>query len=246
MLRFGTTRVGLALVTVAWMPLPSTASGATGCDTIPVYADTEFADAAWSHSIIVDTYGSSTTSAVQKLTGGNPDAYGEGVHTFGAGLVRVAHLPQIGPIIPAAVTGVCSLTVTFDMRFLSRDFGSCGGSNPEVSFFALILQGGEFYAESTRRFVRQSDGGWVNDTRVDAATDFGHINLLTGAIDPLNNPDFSPAGAPLQVGILSSNSTGFPSCQITWGVDNFEVVAHVRGPTSIAGETWGRVKSRYR
>ncbi|MBL8874207.1 MAG: hypothetical protein JNM86_00250 [Phycisphaerae bacterium] len=181
-----------------------------------VMGDTEFALTDW--SVTPFTTGSGgTPTAIQLTTGGNPIPCRRVTHAMNAGTttLRVFHkyLPASGTILPSQ-GAIDRIEMSLDARFVSG-VGSTGHS-----IGIALEQGGIAYFSSGQ--TTGTGNTWV--TRQSAwlaAADFTRFDGLVGT------PDFSTAGAPIQLGYrtATSNSGGGAFSQVV-NYDNWSVRVH--------------------
>jgi hypothetical protein len=155
-------------------------------------------------------------TAVQMTSGGPANAaYQLGTHTFTHGLF-VAHLSNLvaaaGVYDPATAGALTSIGYSFNFRV----FSSNGGASDQVGV-GLLVEQGETYYYADYHAIGQN-GRWNNLGTTLTAASFTRAFGSGPA-----HPDFSAAGAPLQFGYCTANSTGALRI-LTWGLANFSVV----------------------
>jgi hypothetical protein len=155
-------------------------------------------------------------TAVQVTSGGPANAaYQFGTHTLTRG-VFVAHLSNLaasaGVYNPASAGALTSLSYSFNFRV----FSSTGGTSDQVGVGLLVKQGETYYFAGYHGVSQ--NGLWNSSGATLTAASFTRVFGSGPA-----HPDFSAAGAPLEFGYCTANSTtGLET--LTWGLANFSVV----------------------
>ena len=172
--------------------------------------------ASWTSTKILDTTPASaaTFTSTSLSPGGNPTLYRETTHTYGAGIIEVAHINSLATHDPS-MDPLISVDFSYDLEHLTGV--SVGGA---VAYRLALLQGGLYYHTTPDNIFATTWTGFAHTNYV--ATDF---TLVTGA-GPIN-PDFSATGSVMQFGFTSANSqSGTTPVTKTSGLDNWRVKLH--------------------
>jgi hypothetical protein len=153
-------------------------------------------------------------TATQMPDGGPSDAgYQRGTHTLTRAIV-VAHLAKLvaagGVYSPANSGPIESLAFAYDFRVLSGP-----SATNQVGVGLLVKQGYNYYAVD---YHGVGQDGWCHRAGSVGVSDF--VKLLgPGPI----TPDFTAAGAPLEFGYFTANSTSGVRESLTWGLANLQL-----------------------
>lgn len=180
------------------------------------FSDTSFANANWTAEILTYPHSdpSATFAAGQVSTGGDPGAYRQTTHNYTgpSQSITVGHL-GVGDIYDPAGGAITRLDYAFDLAFF--DFPGTGGvPSNAVGYGALIKQGGQYFTAPSVVTVSSS---WAHFAFSVTAADF---TLAGGGV---GGPDFSAAGAPIQVGYFTGNGTCCTPTSTTSGIDNLRI-----------------------
>lgn len=185
-----------------------------------IFDDAEFPTSAWIAVKALDTtFGQQgTVSAVQLLSGGNPDAFRLMEHNHTTGQLGVAHLFS-GAIYDPSIRGpISSVSYAFDIRALSL------GSTAGILFRPLLYQNGSFFTVNLTNLVSQTNM-WV--TRA-------HTGLVASSFCKIGNcfvkPDFSATGSVIQFGFFSYTSSPGPTNRSEFAIDNWSVSIQSTAP----------------
>jgi hypothetical protein len=201
------------------------------------FLDEEFENVDWTAGKLVDTtvgYGANF-SAYQMVNGGNPGAYRHVWHGWtgdgsGSQGFLVGHFSEIAWHDPGAQGAILGLNVSLDAIF-----------NPATAPWAvacgpLVHQNGHYFTV----FGSVTSESWTTLT-FEGLTEQDFVGI---AGEPLEHPDFSSNGAPIQFGFFTANSTGSSSSlETNSGYDNtYLEITHVVDRESM---TWGNIKNLY-
>jgi hypothetical protein len=180
----------------------------------------------WVSTKILDTTGGGATFVSSTFaSGGNPGAYRDTSHTFGAGAIIVGHFDPANTYDPST-EAVVSIDVSYDLVHITGI--SVGGA---VAYRLGIQQGTAYYGLPNDNIFSTNWTGFSHTGVV--ASNFA---LVAGTGPAL--PDFTTTGTPMTFGFLSSNSQGGPGA-ITKvsGIDDWSVTLHMleRCPPSPGG-----------
>ena len=185
-----------------------------------VFSDSEFAEADWELTVLMDGPGG-TITATQVISGGNPGAYRNVTHVLNApergrrSRVVGLHLPIGASYDPQLEGPIASIDYSQDALGIAI-VGAGMRTTP------LILQDGNAY-QTLGSLVTQPVWTTVSPSGL-TEVDFALIrpNL---SVDFSVHPDFSESGAPLRLGFTSSNSTGSNCCgfRMVAGIDNWSI-----------------------
>ena len=172
----------------------------------------------------------SNGTATRVGAGGNPGAYLQVAHTFTTGdTIWTGGIKTDYSYNPAADGAIATLSVAADVRQITN-IGS--------SAWQLVVEqsGQRYYSYPLSAF---SGGTWLHVTATDlSATNFD-TNPWTGYAGILpsgNHPDFSVAGAPIQLGFMFGNRVlGSGTLTNTLGLDNFSVTT---SPVPVPAAVW--------
>lgn len=198
----------------AWL---AAAGGARGQQF--VFADSMFFESAWTHSIAWSVPTATLGPMTRPVSGGNPGFYQRGRHVTQGPFATIydVHIATGSSYDPSVHGDVVSIDVQFDyIDFLP------GGTQNGLA----VRQDGRTYI----RFV-DSAGPHASWTTLSVAgilpNDPQWMEVAASGVTP-GAPDFSSAGAPIQVGYYTFNwslPTGF-LIEREWGIDNFRVTLH--------------------
>lgn len=177
------------------------------------------ADAEWSSQIIVDTTPgqNGVQSAAQQIVEGNPQHYRKETHTWGQGLIRVAHVSSSMSITPGACGGIATIDYSYDLESFS----------PGTTRYGLLLvQSGNYFMHNADDISGHAP--WTSFTHTGlTASSFLQVHP-DGALGP-EYPDFS--SGTIQIGYHVSNSTDAASLTISTGLDNLCVTPYPQRPS---------------
>lgn len=202
--------------------LPLAASNAAQLAVSPtpavVFQDGEFGPSDWSVSAVVSpAQGGPTYDIVRAAVGGNPDAFLSVQYSMpqGSSSVRVAHASLLAVWDPAAQGPIYTIDFAEDCR---------GGTGAYQAYTApMIRQAGRTYIASAH------ERGCASSTWASAAVrpsleaeDFIRIDG-PACVAGESCPDFSAAGAPIQLGLVSGArvGSGKPAGTAAHGFDNW-------------------------
>lgn len=200
-----------------------------------VYQDDSFAEADWTQQIFFVEGNGGDVQAWHVGSGGNPGEF-RMVQTVVNDAPPYTGVGAFFGYVPALYDPAASGAIlTIDYKEDAMMFA--GGGQGQATGPAVRQAGVVYYF-------------WVGGTAEWTWTE----KLVTGltAVDfrdtPFTDlhPDFSSAGAPLEVGFYRANSTYSGGYTIQAGIDNWTFTIHNDGPTLRAQTTWGRVRSLYR
>jgi hypothetical protein len=155
------------------------------------------------------------SATVQQVSGGGPDdaPYQQGTHTL-TNTVCAAHLSELigtaGLYDPRLSGAVTTLEYAYDFRVLSAP-----SSEAQVGVSLLVKQASNYYLAD---YGGAGQEAWVHRVGRVTAADFWKV-----AGDGPNQPDFSAAGAPLEIGYFTANSGSGSLQTLIWGLANFEL-----------------------
>jgi hypothetical protein len=195
-----------------------------------VFSDGTFSNSAWSiTSKIVDTSAGQTATfnAFQQPSGGNPGNFRETDMTF-SGLIIVSQLNSQFTYTPSTQGPIGSISISYDLLETNPPFVGAA-----VGYAALLYQNGTYYIPNSA-IDAITAGGWQHFQHSGlAASSFtkAYGSFTLPGAGPAN-PDFSSAGAPIQIGYITSNSVpGPPPITTQSGIDNFAMtVTPASGP----------------
>ncbi len=185
-----------------------------------VFSDSEFDNADWELTVLMDGPGG-TITATQVISGGNPGAYRNVTHVLNApeggqrSRVVGLHLPIGASYNPQLEGPIASIDYSQDAIGIEIT-GAGMRTNP------LILQNGNAYL-APGPLVTQPVWTTVSLSGL-TEVDFALLRPDLG-VDNSVHPDFSESGAPLRLGFASSNSTGSSGSGFTMvaGIDNWSI-----------------------
>lgn len=155
--------------------------------------DSQFNNATWSSVKIQDTTaGSAATFSSASSAIGNPAPGRTTTHTYGAGLLRVAHLSSNCFYTPASQGSLASITYSYDAK-LDK------GSN-QVAYRLLLFQNNTYYIGPLDTLTLDT---WKSFGATLTAVDFKAVKG-----EGPDRPDFSCTGPIIQFGYETSNSAG--------------------------------------
>lgn len=192
------------------------------------FSDTEFAPATWTHEIVYDDEDNLAFSVQYESGGGNPDAhlrvfYGTPV---GDGFpdpldVAVGHF-LVGATVDPVIGAIELMDFSIDVEVLE------GGVSGAVGVNLMLRQSGIVYFGPTFAALDLGGGTWVSAD---------HPSLPEIAFRDIETlqtpPDFSPAGAPIELGFVTHAATSTLSpIEQDARLDNFSVTVHQTAGTS--------------
>ena len=230
-----TRRYALAPVLVLLTAcLPSLAAA-----QITGFSDGTFLDADWSVTTETINLGGTVTGN-QVATGGSPGAYRRIVNTLNSAAgqpfsntVYGFHARAGATFDPATSGPISSIDYSESSIRLANGVQACG---------LALKQGGVIYYGPA----------FLTPTPFNLWVPTSQTGLAASAFDALapgvQNPNFTVAGAPIQLGFYRANSTsvGGDGSSPTGGIDNWTVTVHYDGATAVSRTTWGAVKASYR
>ena len=185
-----------------------------------IFGDGTFHDADWSATKVIDTTAGAVAafSAMQTLSGGNPDAYRAATMTLPtAGTIGVAHLRAGATYSPPISGAIQRLDLSYD--FIVPGAVDFGGSD---HILPLLVQGGSYYVPT---FFALDLPGWHHIYLVNRQPNHFMRVLGTGPLEP----DYSAAAAPIQFGYVTRGSASQPSTGSAL-MDNWSVAVNVPEP----------------
>nr|MDP9121649.1 hypothetical protein [Acidobacteriota bacterium] len=209
--------IGLSCCLTLGVSLAVTAAGA---QTAPLtFTDGTFNDGDWTAKKIADTTAGqgATFSASQDKVNGAPAPSRLTVHSYNLGLIRVAHLKSGSTYTPAAGGAIGSLSYSYDLRYYGPEPGILG-----VAYALLLRQNGTYYI-GPQDAIRND--AWERSARQNlTAADFQRVADDGPGQGPAH-PDFSCAGATIELGYQTANSNPNAGSQdkTTSGLDNWSV-----------------------
>jgi hypothetical protein len=182
------------------------------------FFDGTFNNSDWTAAKIFDSSpGQGATFTVgQTLSGGDPDAFRETVHSWpGPGDLLVGDLRVVSIYNPSPQGSIASIDYSYDAKAISAlDVGA-------VAYTPLLYQAGVYYEGSYG--LALAGQGWTHLSFSQIATDFGRVDGLPGT------PDFASTGAPIEFGYATGNGSCC-SNSVPWttdsGIDNWSVTIH--------------------
>jgi hypothetical protein len=152
--------------------------------------------------------GSSTATASQQLSGGNPGEYRQIINTLNSGGGVIGYHFYKNSVYNPSVQGeITSIDFSYDHKmFLGF------GEGQSTSF--AILQGGVYFMCAPGTWANQAAWETLSATGLTAES-FGTLG------DPAIHPDFSTSGGPILFGFHTAN--GGYNYSITVGIDNWSV-----------------------
>lgn len=241
---------GFALLVAVGLGMASSARAAT-----INFFDGVFNNGDWTGSKIVDTTtGSSATfSAFQLPANGNPTFHRETTHNWDAGVIRVAHLRNIGgsPFTynPSSSGAINTLNISYDLVHRTPNLGAVGYS-------LLLRQNGKYYTHPIDNIFPNT---WTSFSHPGFTSASFFELLVPGASANLTStPDFSATGSLIEFGYVTSNSHSTAGTIVTKtsGIDNFAltlntvpepsaIVTIIGGLTSVgAWRVWRRRRAK--
>lgn len=201
--------------------VPAAATATLAVSSMPgvAFEDGDFLPADWTASAIVSpASGGPTYDIVRVAGGGNPDAFVSVEYSMppqGTSSVRVLHVSLLAVWDPAAQGPIYTIDFTEDCR---------GGTGVNQAYTApMIRQAGRTYIASTQERECASSTWASAAVRPSlVASNFFRIDGPTcGAGESC--PDFSAAGAPIQLGLVSGArvGSGNPAGNAAHGFDNW-------------------------
>lgn len=198
------------------------------------YTDGDFAPADW-ETIVLTGGSGGTVTATTDASGGNPGAYRriQIVHNGVTGGVRsqvVTFQRRVGAVHDPATDGAIASIDYAEDRILIYCAFACDGQNTGPA----VRQDGEVYvAIAGNTSYYDVNGVWGGLTASGlTATSFGHVDAgVPGMLDPTVHPDFSAAGAPLEIGFFRWTTHTGPSPDTrTAGLDNWSLTLNLVAP----------------
>ena len=184
---------------------------------VVIIGDTEFAVADWSVTEVRDDGTNSTQIATQQATGGNPDAFRQGINTMGGvTVIRYGHLFMPTTYDPSVQGAITSLDWTYDFIVLAATNPTFGAVNSTI----VLEQGGIFYlvGPALTLEVDPPDPMWTTNSNSNLTS--ANFVKVDGVGE---NPDFSASGGSISFGFLINNSTNQSNGRTTtYGVDNWQ------------------------
>jgi hypothetical protein len=166
----------------------------------------------FSVQVIDVAYKGAQTTTTQETSGGpSNSAYQQGTQTYTSGIV-VGHLSKGAGYYDPSVSGaLTSLSYSFDFKTIS------GPSTTAAIGVAFLLRQGNNYYTANYKGIGQN--GWNTGTPTSLTASSFALQFGTQKL-----PDFSTAGAPMEFGYYTANSTtaGKP-ITMTFGVANFGI-----------------------
>lgn len=215
--------------------------GRASAQGVVTFQDGTFLNADWSITTETLNLGGSVTGA-QVATGGAPGAFRRITNTLnsaaGTGVsntVYGAHF-RAGAVYNPATTGAI-LTINYSED--SQRNSSVGGV--QACALALRQNGTIYYGPG---FLTPSTVGvWATTSQTGLVA-----SQFDAAAPGVQNPDFSPTGAPIEFGFSRANSTsvGGDGGQTIGGIDDWTVVINHDAPVATHPSTWGKVKALFR
>lgn len=211
----GTRQAGNLLSSTAAILLMTAAPFGTAI-AVPLasYSDGTFNDSDWTRYAEVTT-GTPVyeETAVQSLTGGNPDAYRYMTHTWGNGTrVVISHF-NLNAVYDPSVSGeIGYIEYSADVIGLGGSSGVFGDS------FMIEQDDRTFMAAITA--VPITTGGWLDK-------DYSGLTAENfRAVDGGLGPDFSTSGSAITFGYARSNTLLGSVHTVEHGIDNWSVTIH--------------------
>lgn len=171
-----------------------------------VLPDGAFAASDWSTTVIE---GAGNVNGTHEATGGNPDEFRRLVLDWGPGFLRVAHMRDGALVSMAPAGGISAIDFSYDITSFSAN---------QTRYGLVIHQGSDWYVHNPD--VATALMPW---------THFDHPGVVASSFtwvagaNPGSFPNFSAAGAPLEIGYQTSSTTSTPNTITDTGIDNWRV-----------------------
>ena len=187
-------------------------------------SDSTFLDANWTGTQFTAGNGGTSTGA-QVLVGGNPGSFRNVTDVLnaapggGSTIVLSTHIFTPFTYTPATSGAIASLNYSEDAACTAGCFGQGQSTGP------AIKQGANLYIYTTQ-LVTGPSAVWTNHALSGlTAADFGLVNVTSAGtlFDTTQHPNFSAAGAPIQVGFFRANGTPSGPYTLSAGIDNWQV-----------------------
>jgi len=173
----------------------------------------------WTTQVVYTTVPENSASGNQTASGGNPGEFYTVEHSYNGEMV-VGNLSSL-VLDPSLYGGFSSLSYAYDYIKISSTWAPGA-----IATSFVIYQNSAWYYAAVTDFA-YTNLTWQSKSMSGlTASQFSrtYLTLLPGPVDAPANPDFSAAGAPMQFGFFTANSSGFPISS-SHGYDNFSVTA---------------------
>lgn len=216
---FARTRFTAAVAFLGALALAVTATAGT-----TQFQDGVFDDADWTISILTAGAGG-TGSAAQQIAGGNPDEYrAHTIDVLPETAVAIVAVRNDSNYDPGVTGAIGEIDYSEDARFTT-------GSGPGMFSWPLVVQGGVNYVATGLAVPEMVwTGKALNDL---GAADFGRLDANLVVIFD-DNPDFSPAGDPMQFGYVRMYASEGSETLVA-DIDNWSITVDSVAPIGSCG-----------